>query len=230
MFSHALPTPLPIPDADPAGASDCVIIEDARTINDLNVSLNITHTWVGDLVVTLTHRNTGRTATLLERPGTQFGPLGCPRADIDATLDDEAALPVDSACDPGTPTISGTLRPHEPLTRFDGETLSGVWSLHVIDEAPGDVGSLNSWSLVVNAPGSGVTPTPTRTAGLRGDVNCDGVVDSVDAALILQFVAGLTSPLPCQGRADVNGDGTISSIDAALVLQAVAGLLGSLPP
>ena len=72
-----------------------------------------------------------------------------------------------------------------------------------------------------------ITPTP---APLPGDATCDGRVDSIDAALVLQFNAGLLGSLPCADGADVNGDGEVSSIDAALILQFVAGLLPSLAP
>ena len=65
---------------------------------------------------------------------------------------------------------------------------------------------------------------------LKGDANCDGIVNSIDAAFVLQFTAGLLGSLPCQDAADVNGDGEVTSIDAALILQFTAGLLDSLPP
>ena len=71
------------------------------------------------------------------------------------------------------------------------------------------------------------TPTPTV---LIGDVNCDGLVNSIDAAFVLQFVAALLGSLPCPDAADTNGNGDVNSIDAALILQFTAGLLGSLPP
>ena len=72
----------------------------------------------------------------------------------------------------------------------------------------------------------GCTLAPTLT----GDVNCDGVVNPIDALFILQFAAGLIGALPCQENADVNEDGTINTIDASLILQFVAGLIGTLPP
>ncbi len=83
------------------------------------------------------------------------------------------------------------------------------------------------------------TPTSTRVPppALRlGDVNCDSSANSIDAALILQFVAGLyrgggpQATCPFYLVADVNHDGRIDAIDAAIILQYVAGLLDHLPP
>ena len=69
------------------------------------------------------------------------------------------------------------------------------------------------------------TATPSPTPGVPGDVNCNGSVSSIDAALILQLDAGLLDSLPCAQNADLSGDGEINSVDAALVLQHVAGLI-----
>jgi len=83
------------------------------------------------------------------------------------------------------------------------------------------------------------TPVPTNTAvpaptstpqGLVGDVNGDGAINAIDAALILQFGAGLLPALPNIDRADVNDDGTVNAVDAALILQFTAGLLPTLEP
>lgn len=78
------------------------------------------------------------------------------------------------------------------------------------------------------------TPTPTPSGpppvGLVGDANCDGVVNSIDAALVLQLDAGLITNLLICALPDANQNGTINAIDAALILQFSAGLVGNLPP
>ena len=73
-----------------------------------------------------------------------------------------------------------------------------------------------------------VDPTQTTAAfeNVRiGDVSCSGRTDSIDAALLLQFDAGLLGYLRCHETADMNLDGSMNAFDAALVLQITAGLL-----
>jgi hypothetical protein len=71
---------------------------------------------------------------------------------------------------------------------------------------------------------------PADADGPPGDGNCDGQVNSIDSALILQLSAGLLPQLPCQGNAEVSGDGQVNSIDSALILQFTAGLIDHLGP
>ncbi len=80
-------------------------------------------------------------------------------------------------------------------------------------------------------PPTATTPLPSPTpAGQGGDVNCNGNVDAIDAAFLLQLIAGLIDELPCPENADTNEDGMVNTIDAALILQFSAGFLVSLPP
>jgi hypothetical protein len=79
-------------------------------------------------------------------------------------------------------------------------------------------------------PARTVTATPTPTpGGTTGDANCNYQVNSVDAAVILQYVAGLLDSIRCPDAADTNGDGQTNSIDSALILQYSAGLLDEFP-
>lgn len=76
---------------------------------------------------------------------------------------------------------------------------------------------------------TGTVKTDTVITALferRGDVNGDGFVDSLDAAMILRYDCLLISfddkQLTC---ADFNGDGLVDSLDASLVLRYDAGIL-----
>lgn len=75
--------------------------------------------------------------------------------------------------------------------------------------------------------------------GLKGDVDCDGDVDTVDALKRLQHMAGLPAGqepgCPEIGSGDpqfgdVDCDGDLDSVDSLLVLRHVAALPVSLPP
>jgi hypothetical protein len=71
------------------------------------------------------------------------------------------------------------------------------------------------------------TPTGTPPGGnikVAGDANCDGNVNSIDASLVLQLVAGMIDSVACDD-ADYNHDETIDAVDAALILQKDAGLI-----
>lgn len=84
---------------------------------------------------------------------------------------------------------------------------------------------------VTPTPGTpAATPTPSPTPPpVFGDVNCDGAVNAIDAALILQHGAGLLAGFVCPQNADANHDGRVDAIDAAIVLQFSAGLLTQIP-
>lgn len=86
--------------------------------------------------------------------------------------------------------------------------------LEIEGEQPGE-------DLLVRDVGRRLRPA----VGGDGDANCDGSVDPLDAALILQRDAGLLPALPCGAKGDVDGDGQTNALDAALVLQSSAGLI-----
>jgi hypothetical protein len=60
---------------------------------------------------------------------------------------------------------------------------------------------------------------------LPPDVNCNGVLNAIDATLLLQLSAALISTLRCDFLADANGDGRVDAVDATLILQFDAGLI-----
>ncbi len=125
----------------------------ATTIADLDVTVNMAHAWPGDLSMVLTHQNTGTAVTFIDRPGVPASTYGCSTDNIQATLSDEAALPVENQCNGSAPAINGTFSPNNALSAFDGESSSGTWVLSVTDSyTSADAGTLNSWSITVCTP------------------------------------------------------------------------------
>jgi subtilisin family serine protease/subtilisin-like proprotein convertase family protein len=68
MTAPSLDTPMAIPDASPAGITSAIEIAEDVPIQDLSVTVNITHTRIGDLVVQLIGPD-GRSVSLHDRAG-----------------------------------------------------------------------------------------------------------------------------------------------------------------
>jgi len=114
-----------------------ITFADNFAVNDVNVTLNINHTWVNDLGITLEGPD-GTKITIVNRVG---GP-----ADQNLTetmLDDEA----NTAIANGSAPFTGTFQPSEPLSAFDGIMSAGDWILEITDNADIDGGNLINWSL-----------------------------------------------------------------------------------
>lgn len=140
----------------PVISSKIVFFEDLP-IADINVVLDIEHTFLADLVITLTSPE-GTEVTLVSS--------SCGEArNIVATFDDDAPSFV---CSP-EPGISGTVRPLGNLSSFNGESLLGEWILEVRDNAPSDGGRLRVFELEVCVEGD-----------FRPDDDQDGVFDDGD--------------------------------------------------
>ena len=179
--SHAQTTypapggPFPIPDNDPTGVTSPLVITDAGSIDDLDMDIQITHTWMGDIVATLTHTDTGTSAALIDRPLFEDTGFGCSGDNADIILDDEATLVVETDCMTGP---AGTLaytdgeryQPNEPLSGFDGEAIAGTWQLNVNDNAAQDTGQLDAWALVATLSGGTASEPGALPAGYAFDL------------------------------------------------------------
>ncbi|MFV0277418.1 MAG: proprotein convertase P-domain-containing protein [Parahaliea sp.] len=111
---------LQIPDNDPAGVSDSVELAAAGTVGSVQVTVDITHSYIGDLRVTL-RSPSGTRVVLHDRSG--WG------ADNILTTYDAASAPA--------------------LAGLAGEAIAGNWQLQVVDLAGRDLGKLNRWGLRV---------------------------------------------------------------------------------
>ena len=122
----------------------------------------------------------------------------------------------------GAGTFSGSINPSSG-NFFITRTPESAGGAYLGTASPGGNFILGVWSDPTHDVSGGFRAL--RTSGPFGDVNCNAAVNSIDAALVLQFDARLTGSLACPEFADMNQDGRIGSVDAALILQRVAGLI-----
>lgn len=137
-----------IPDNDTMGVTSELQITDEGVLADLAVSLDLDHTWVGDLEIRLERVADGMQRTLLDRPGLAGNDASCSGQDIAAVLLDQAEMAADDRCDALAPSIAGELRPTQSLSPLVGGAQQGSWRLHLIDHAADDIGSLTHWCLL----------------------------------------------------------------------------------
>ncbi len=145
MFSSNPGAPIDIGPTSAVVTDNIVISDTTGTIADLNIYLDISHSYVGDLNISLSHLESGQSTELF------FGNIsGCAGTDIDVVLDDELANFI--TCSGGAvPAVGGCYRsdPLPGLTSFNGVDISGTWMLTVRDASPAiDAGVLNGWCLM----------------------------------------------------------------------------------
>ena len=109
-----------IPDKDPGGVVRSLDLPSGHTIGEIAVSVDITHPWVGDLQVTLTHPD-GTSVRLHDRAG----------GSRDNLVETWHSRDV-----PG-------------LQALHGLDTGGAWQLQVTDMASRDVGKLNRWQIEI---------------------------------------------------------------------------------
>src|SRR5690606_10130583 len=130
---------LAIPDG--AGANspgspvfDIIEVSDSFTVSDVRVNVDISHTYINDLVIQVQH------------PGgddfTNVWARNCGgENNLDIIFDDNAP---DIVC--AQPT-TGTYAPANPLSVFNGLQANGNWAIAVVDFYNDDTGILNDWYL-----------------------------------------------------------------------------------
>ncbi len=85
---------------------------------------------------------------------------------------------------------------------------------------------------VTKTPPSNPTPTPTKAPFVVGDVNRDGVFNSLDFATMRSGLLGtiiIGNSKYNKEAADVNGDGLINALDFACMRQKLLGIISKFP-
>jgi subtilisin-like proprotein convertase family protein len=173
--------PKAIPDV--ATATSTIVIPERARITDVNVTLDITHTFDGDLTISLSNPD-GVTTPLSIRNGSSGDNY------TNTTFDD---MTPGILISDGTPPFTGTWFPQGNLTQFEGGSTKGTWTLIVQDSAGADIGTINSWSLQFTTEGNQVSGNyiGTDATGAMARGNDRGVfVDDSQANTIGGTVAG----------------------------------------
>ena len=123
------------------------------SIGDINVIMDITHTWIGDITVTLEGPASigSPVITLLDLPCGD-------NMDINCTMDDNGGAPTCS----GIPAVSGSIAPIDALSSLNTLPADGEWILRVFDHNNEDGGTINNFAInlcrVENVLGIGTNP------------------------------------------------------------------------
>jgi len=110
-----------IPDNDPTGISDSVNIAKSGRIKQIEVAIDITHTWIADLTLTLSSPD-GTSVVLHKESG--------------GSLDNIIR--------------TYTLGNLPEIAKLANLEMRGDWTLNVVDSAGRDVGKLNQWGLIIS--------------------------------------------------------------------------------
>ncbi|HDS09336.1 MAG TPA: hypothetical protein ENN73_03825, partial [Firmicutes bacterium] len=152
-------TPKAIPDNNTTGITSIINLSNIGTITDVNVYLNISHTYKGDLKVSLTSPE-GTEIMLHNRSGGSTD-------NIIGWYD--TAIPEDG---PGK------------LSDLIGQNGSGQWKIKVSDNAGQDTGTLNSWRLELFYYGQ-----PSDTTPPAAITNLNAVSGNVEGTVILTWTS-----------------------------------------
>jgi subtilisin-like proprotein convertase family protein len=134
QYSGGTNLPLNIPDNGSSFVTSSINVSESTTITDVNVGVNISHTYQGDLQL-----------AIVSPQGTQTNimtPNVCGNGSLIVKFDD-SANPISCS----NTQSNEVYQPQNPLSIFNGENPSGNWNLAILDLVANDVGTLNSWYL-----------------------------------------------------------------------------------
>lgn len=133
------------------------------SVINIEVDVNINHTWVGDLVLKLQAPN-GNLLTLASRPGAaetvddgNGGPVGTNSYWLGSTVTftDLGAADAELLNNPFTgtyfPNPGATVSATQTFASLFGGTMNGTWTLYVGDVASLDLGTLNNWAIRITS-------------------------------------------------------------------------------
>jgi len=135
--SYTMNTGFAIPDDDPTFTVRSINVPTTTNVSDVNLAVNLTHTYVEDLQIVLQGPMTTTTQS------TVFSQSCTNNDNINATFDDQGAGIVCAT------TITGNVTPSTPLSIFNGLNPNGNWLVAIRDVGTGDSGNVVSYTLTI---------------------------------------------------------------------------------
>lgn len=134
---------------------------EGATLQDLNIELDIEHSYVSDLGISLISPQ-GTEVGLTITPG-----IFCGGNNLELRFDDEAIQSyndLNNACqEDSIPAIIGSFQPNQSLSSFDGQAVGGTWTLRVSDFANGDGGIVRNVIMELEQDGGTINlPIPAN--------------------------------------------------------------------
>jgi len=209
----SVPDTLVAPLGFPPTTTDMINVSETAIVADLDVTISITHRFVGDMELTLISPNGTQVQLWI-----QNGDSG---DDLNGTIfDDEAVVNVSTLLPADAPFNAQPYQPIGSLSDFDGEEALGNWTLQLVDVFPAfDNGTLTSWSLEftlvdVDVDGDGyflcggLDNDPTTM-----DADCDDTNGDIFPGQVEVCADGIDDN--CDGSdlaGDVDGDGYLDDV------------------
>ncbi len=158
----------------------------SMVLGDLNVILQINHTWLEDLDITLTSPNGTSVDLMLDQCGSNDN--------MNIEFDDEASSTINCS----TPTIGTFIPPNGVLSDFDGQNFDGTWTLSVVDDGNGDDGKLLQWCIIPTL----VIPSPCQITNVEAGLQsaCNPPTNAYTQDITISYL----DP-PSSGMLNVNG-------------------------
>jgi len=212
---------VPTAIADNSTNSSVINVSDAYCVGDIQLDLNVTHTYVGDLRFVLSHDTT--TVTIINRP--QSGGGGnCSSNNYNIRLEDSGTGgSIQTTCgasgsDP-TPTSPPSYTPANAFSAFNGKIVTGVWTLTVSDLAGGDTGAINAWSLRIASSGA-ICPPEASNMNVSAPDSITTPIDLAIASSVPGSLNAIILSLPANATlSDPNG-GPITTVPYTLLNNA----------
>ena len=121
--------PKAVPDLATVFSTNTIASARLRIVDDVNLSLRLDHTAVGDVQIALVHPD-GSEVLVVDHEGGNNPNMGTGTwgaGEVRTVLDDEAATALNSGAAP----FAGSYRPDNPLAVLRGKPLDGVWRLRL---------------------------------------------------------------------------------------------------